>query len=295
MNEKDKKNMYRLFRQHDDAVGSSKATEIALEAFSRSILELKCGPSELESLIVELCEAIKVSEPRIVPLIRIIIEFEREMKEHFGKDADETRQIAARILTGKIHRYHSKVSMVTENGLAYIRDDDTIMVHTASTGVINMFIKSKKELGRRFKLLILKQDFVKTRQLISALSKAEIEHIVVPEYDLSHVIGTANKMFMGGLAVTTDGKVVTAVGTANIVSLCHLNKVPTYLFINTLKFSNHPSNSQRIHKKEETISRDEYTYRLTTFSHDLLDFKLIDHMITEHGETSRNSYSKFFQ
>lgn len=294
MNEKDMKNMYRLFRQHDDAVGSSRATVIALESFYRSIRELKCDASQLKSLIVELCDAIKVSEPRIVPLIRIIMDFEKEMASHYGKEVEEIKQIATDILMGKIDRYNSNVKKVTENGLAYLQDNDTIMVHTASSGVINMFVKAKTELGRQFRLLILKQDLLKTKQLISALTKAEIEHVVVPEYDLSHVIGTANKMFMGGLSVTTDGKIVTAVGTANVVSLCHLNNVPVYMFINTFKFSNHPSTSQRIHKKEETVSKDDYSYRLTTFSHDLVDSKLINHMITEHGEMSQSFYSKFF-
>lgn len=294
MNEKDKQNMYRLFREHDDAVGSSKTTAIALEALSLSIQELKCAPSELKPLIIELCEVMKASEPRIVPLIRIILEFEREMEEHFGKSSEEIKEIAEQILMSKIERYNSNVYMVTQNGLSHIQDNDTIMVHTASTGVTNMFVKAKTEFGKQFRLLILKQDIAKTTQLLSALSKAEIDFTVVPEYDLSHIITSANKMFMGGLAITSDGKIVTATGTANVVSLCHLNGVPIYLFINTLKFSNHPAPSQRIHKKEEAISGGDFTYNLTTFSHDLVDFDLVSHMITECGEMNQAFYSKFF-
>jgi translation initiation factor 2B subunit (eIF-2B alpha/beta/delta family) len=245
-------------------------------------------------LVVELCEAIKASEPRIVPLVRIVEGFEREMEKHFGKSVEEMKKTAIHILMGKIYRYNSDTFKVTENGLAYIENNDTIMVHTASAGVINMLVRAGKDHNKDFRVLVLKQDLIKTKQLIHALGNAEIEHIVVPEYDLSHVIGMANKMFIGGLAVTSDRKVVTAVGTANIVSLCHLNQVPIYLFINTFKFSKVPSSDQRIHKKEEIISKGDYSYQLTTYSHDLVDFELIDHMITEYGEMNRIFYEKFF-
>lgn len=49
-----------------------------------------------------------------------------------------------------------------------------------------------------------------------------------------------NKVFMGALSITEDMKVISAIGSANIVSLCHLSNLPVYLFANTLKFPTGP-------------------------------------------------------
>jgi len=141
-------------------------------------------------------------------------------------------------------------------------------------------------LRKKFQILILKQDFIKTKWLISDFSKAGLDHIVVPEYNLSQYLETANKLFIGAMSVTPDKKVIAAVGTAGIVSLCHLNKIPVYLLINSLKFAHQIFLKQNIHKKEEIKQEDDLTYRLTTYSHDKIDLNLIDHLITEAGEIS---------
>ena len=85
------------------------------------------------------------------------------------------------------------------------------------------------------------------------------------------------------MSITHDKKIVAAIGTANIVSLCHLSRVPIYLFANSLKFSYHPSSSQLIHTKTVTKVQDEVKYVLTTHSHDIVDLELIDYLVSEEG------------
>ena len=97
------------------------------------------------------------------------------------------------------------------------------------------------------------------------------------------------------MSVTPDAKVVTAIGTSNIVSLCHLNKVPVYLFANSLKFSYHPSSHQKIHTKMVAKSHDDVNYTLTTHSHDIVDLKLIDYLITEEGNVDKQTIEKYIQ
>jgi translation initiation factor 2B subunit (eIF-2B alpha/beta/delta family) len=156
-----------------------------------------------------------------------------------------------------------------------------------------MLVRAKEVLKKNFKLIILKQDFVKTKLLVRTLSKAKIDLLVVPEYSLSHYIEKANKLFIGAVSITPDAKVVAAIGTANIVGLCHLNKVPVYLFANSLKFSFHPSSSQRIHTKTVSTSQDDVKYMLTTHSHDIVDLKLVDHLVTEDGKIEKPFMEKY--
>lgn len=295
MKEKDKEILYKLFRDHEDERGSSRMAMLALRSFIESIKDLRCNASEIKELITELCDAIKHTEPRIVPLIHMIKAFETEMAEHYGEDLQKTKSEATRILQEKHDLLKSKVEQVIEHGVNMAEDGDTIVVHTASSDVTNMLVRAKEFLKKSFKLIILKQDFVKTKLLVKTLSKAKIDLLVVPEYSLSHYIEKANKLFIGAVSITPDAKVVAAIGTANIVGLCPINKVPVYLFANSLEFSFHPSSSQRIHTKTIPTSQDDVSYMLTTHSHDIVDLKLVDHLVTEDGKIEKPFMEKYVQ
>ena len=293
MKEKDKEILYKLFRDHEDVRGSSRMAMLAMRSFIESIKDLRCNASEIKELITELCDAIKHTEPRIVPLIHMIKAFETEMAGHYGEDLEKTKNEAIRILQEKHDLLRSKVEQVIEHGVNLVEDGDSIVVHTASSDVTNMLVRAKEVLKKNFKLIILKQDFVKTKLLVRTLSKAKIDLLVVPEYSLSHYIEKANKLFIGAVSITPDAKVVAAIGTANIVGLCHINKVPVYLFANSLKFSFHPSSSQRIHTKTVSTSQDDVKYMLTTHSHDIVDLKLVDHLVTEDGKIEKPFMEKY--
>lgn len=295
MKEKDKQILYKLFRDHEDVLGSSRMAMLALQSFIESIKALKCNASQIKGLIEELCDAVKNTEPRIVPLIHLIKAFETEMHEHFTDDLQQTKDQVIRLLAAKKDLLKSNVEQVIEHGLKLVQDGDNIVVHTASSDITNMLVKAREVLNRNFKLIILKQDFVKTKLLIKTLSRADIEMQVVPEYNLSHYIEGANKLFIGAVSITPDAKIIAAIGTANIVSLSHLNKVPVYLFANSLKFSYHPSSRQRIHTKTVAASQDDIRYTLTTHSHDIVDLKLVDYLVTEEGKIDKPLIEKYLR
>jgi translation initiation factor eIF-2B subunit alpha len=282
--EKDREILFKLFRDHEDVRGSSRMALLALRCLMTSIDELKCKAGSIKVQITELCEAIKHTEPRIVPLIHLIKAFETEMGDRYEDDLQTIKSEALRILKEKHDQLELGIGKVIEHGVSLIKDGDTLIVHTASSDVINMLAMSREVFQKKFTVIILKQDFVKTKLLIKTLSRANIELRVVPEYSLSHYVEQADKLFIGAVSITHDSKIVAAIGTANIVSLCHLSNVPIYLFANSLKFSYHPSSSQRIHTKMVTKSHDDVEYLLTTYSHDIVDLKLIDHLITEEGQ-----------
>ena len=284
MKEEERQNLYKLFRDHEDVMGSSRTTLVALESLINAIKRLKCVDDAFEGLLMELGDVIKNTEPKIVPLIHLIEDFEVEMKSHFGKKFEKIRGLALKLLTEKMTRFQLNMEKVSENGTKHVNDNDFIIVHSPSMVVKNALIVAHADLHKKFQVLILKQDFIKTKQLMSDFSKAGLDHIVIPEYNLSQYLERANKLFIGAMSVTADKKVIAAVGTAGIVSLCHLNEIPVYLLINSLKFAHQILLEQHIHKKEEIIQEDDFIYRLTTHSHDKIDLTLIDHLITEVGE-----------
>lgn len=283
MNEADKTILCRLIRDHEDLVGSSRASMLALQAFKNSIQELKCSPADTRNEYADLADAIKNTRPKIVPLIHLVEEFEREMAPHFSADEEQILSKACEILQAKHDRLKDKVAKIIQLGLDCIDDGDVLVMHTASSDVTKMIALAKEVMDRSVKVIVLKQDFIKTKKLIDILKLAKVELETVPEFSLSHYIGKANKMFTGALSITHDLKIVSAVGTANIASLCHFHKIPVYLFANTLKFSHGLSEDQRIHEKRITTVQDNTSYVLTTYSHDMLDLDMVDFLVTEEG------------
>lgn len=293
MKKSDRENLYKLFRDHGDALGTSRTTILALQAFIESIRELKCQQDEIEGLVMELSDAIKNTEPKIIPLIHMVEKFEADVKDHFGKGLSEFKVAAIRILEEKIEAYKATVDQVVEKGLPFVQDGDVILVHSASTVVSGILARAKEVHNRDFKVLVLKQDLVKTKPLINALRKAQIPYTVVPEYTLDHHIQEATKLFLGAVSVTEDRAAVCAAGTANIVSLCHTNHLPVCLFVSTLKISHQPACNQLIHIKEETRCQNNFTYCITTHSHSLVPLEMIDHFVSELGQMGKHGYSEY--
>ncbi len=295
MKNKDKKILCSLIRDHEDSLGSSRLTMLALKAFIESIKDVRCNIERVRKLYVELAVAIKNTEPKVIPLIHLIEEFEKEMGDEMGDEIDKLKQKAISILESKHEKIKSKIGKVIEHGLNCINEGDVIVVHTASYDLTNMLVIAKEVFQKNFKAIVLKQDFSKTKRLINKLSEAGVEMQVIPEYSLGHYMDQVNKIFIGSLSVTDDMKVVTAVGTANVVSLCHLNQLPVYMLSNTLKFSHRPSSKQKIHIKIEKRNHDNCSYQLVTHSHDMLDLKHVDYLITEHGIQDKSSMKEYLK
>ncbi|BBO74259.1 hypothetical protein DSCW_16760 [Desulfosarcina widdelii] len=292
MKPEDKKILCSLIRDHEDTVGSSRVTMMALEAFVESIRAVRCSMDEARALYIELSEVIKNTEPKVIPLIHLIEEFEEDVRKAGGETIEEVKQRAIGILQAKHAKIETKVHQAIEHGLTCVEEGDTIIVHTLGHDVTNMLKRVRKDLNKNFKVIVLKQDLAKTRRLIKSLSQADIDMEIVPEYGLIHYIEQSNKVFMEALSITEDMKVVCAVGSANILSLCHLNHLPIYLFANTLKFSHRPSSHQQIHRKVVDHTHDDISYQLVTHSHDTVDLRLIDFFVSENGIQDKEAIAR---
>lgn len=275
--------MCSLMRDHEDFVGSSRATMLALQSLITSVNELRCSPGQAPGEFAELAEVIKNTRPKIIPLIHLMEEFEEEMAGRLEGDFEAVRSEAVDILQAKHDKIKDKIGRIMQLGLTCIEAGDVLVLHTASADVTNMIAMANEAMKRKIKVIVLKQDFVKTKKLLTILEKARVELETVPEFSLSHYIGQANKMFTGALSITHDRKAVSAVGTANIASLCHFHNIPVYMFANTLKFSHGLSEDQRIHEKRVAQVEKDTNYVLTTYSHDMVDLGMVDFLVTEEG------------
>ena len=293
MREEDRQNLFKIFRDHGDVLGAHGTTLVALESFIRSINDLKCSAEQLESLVAELVQSIKDTEPQITPLVHLIEQFEAEMAGQFSADVKATKEKIIAVLNTKIDRLQTIGEKITASGLKCIDRYDVIIVYSTSASIRDTLIKARK-IGKPFEVLILKQDFTKTRKLIWTASGEDIDHEVIPEYNLSNFITKANKFFLGTMSITPDRKAVCPLGAAEVVSLCHLNKIPIYLFANSLKFSHKLSSAHRIHAKQENRREGHTSYSMTIHSHCLVDLDHVDFIVREDGIIPRAEFKERF-
>lgn len=292
MNQTSKENMYKLLRELGDVKGTARVTILCLNAFIDSIRQLKCSRGEFDDLYKELVETIKKSKPNIIPLIHLMEYFELDMERSLkpGMTIEEVKKLAIQFINDRIRQFERNASRVTENGLAYVGNGDVIVVHSASAVVTNILVGAKEKLNRKFKVIILDLYPERTRQTAEVLRKADIDHTIIPNHNLSHHIEKATKMFVGAMTITKDRKIVAPVGTAGTVSLCRLNGVKVHLFANTLHYSHRNFVEQNIFQVEEVTRFGNNDLSMTTHSHDLVSLNFIDHIIAEIGEVSYEGY-----
>lgn len=295
MQTKDQEILYQLIRDHADVIGVSQTSLLALELIITSIRQLKGSSITIREQILGLIKTIEDSKPRIVPLINIISLCEKEirsLKNIETANTEEVKQVVTKAIEKQIEHLNRNIQRVVEFGVECIHDGDFILVHSVSAPVKRIIPEAKRR-GKKFKVLILRQDLRKTKQVMRILDKEDVEYIVVPEYGLSHFLDKVNKLFIGAVAITADNKVITSAGTSNIVSIAHLHKLPVYLFAISLKLSVKKSIYQNIHQKVEKRHHDDVEYMFVSHSHSIVDLELVDHLIIEDGEIDLKDISSY--
>lgn len=276
--------LYRLIRDYMHAMGASRTTLVALQSYMDSIRRLRCTEAEFKPALFELDEVICNTEPKVIPLVHLIREFEAEMQPHFDSGLDHAKAAATRILAGKIEQFEDVTERLTAHCVERIADGDFIVTHSPTGYIRDALVRAHGDLGRRFKVLVLKQESLRSKQLVEALEQRQVEHLVIPEQHLSHYLEVVNKLFIGAVSVSADRKAITGIGTANAVGVCYAHRIPVYLFLETIKFAHTPLPNQRIYREQQATVEADFTFRMTTFSHDFVDLAMIGHVVTEEGE-----------
>ena len=295
MSTKDQIVLDSLFRDIVKFYSSSQTSLVTLQAIIEAVRDLECDESTYGVQIKEVCSIIANSQPRMFPIDNLIILFEKEMesKDYFrDKDFATMKTATIEILEDLIKRLEYDMSILANEGLEHIEDGDFIILHAVEEPV-ELLLPEAKRMGKEFKVLILRQDEVKTQQVIQIMEQNGIEYTVIPEWDLIHFFDRVNKLFIGAYAVTTDGKFVSDSGTSNIVSECHIHNLPVYLFSPVLEITPTISENQNIYLKEESQNIGQLDYTLISHSSDIVSLDLVDHLITDKGEIDKDKIAEY--
>ena len=295
MSTKDQMVLDTLFRDIVKFYSSSQTSLITLRAITEAIRDLKCDSDMFDAQLKEVCSIITNSQPRMFPIDNLIILFEKELdiQEYFkDKDIDTKKTATIQIIDDLIKRLEYDMSLLAKQGLNYIEDGDFIILHAVEEPV-ELLMPEAKRMGKEFEVLILRQDAIKTKQVIKIMEQNSIKYTVIPEWDLIHYFDKVNKLFIGAYAITADGKFVSDSGTSNIVSECHIHNLPTYLFAPILEITSTFSRNQNIYLKEESENVGGLDYTLISHSSDIVSLDLVDHIITDKGEIERDKLAEY--
>jgi translation initiation factor 2B subunit (eIF-2B alpha/beta/delta family) len=284
-----------LFRDIVKFYSSSQTSIITLNAITAAITELECPTEDFKMELTTVCDIIKNSRPRMFPIDNLIVLLEKELQENnyfSDKDIDARKTAVTKIIESLEERLNDDMNELANQGVKHIEDGDHIILHSVEEGA-ELLLPEAKRMGKNFEVLILRQDLVKTKQVINILDTAGIKYTVVPEWDLIHFFDKVNKLFIGAYALTVDGKFVSDSGTSNIVSECHIHKLPVYLFAPTLEITNTFSRDQNIYLKDESVNESGSDYNLISHSSDIVSLDLVDHIITEHGAIDKSKLADY--
>ena len=279
-----------LFRDIIKFYSSSKTSVITLRALINAVKLLECKDDMFRVQVMEVCKIITNSQPRMFPIDNLIILFEHELeKNEFFEDKDISIKKSAtiEILEDLIIRLNYDMKELANQGLGHITDGDFIVLHAAEEPV-ELLLPEAKNMGREFEVLILRQEPVKTNRVIKIMEQNQIKFTVIPEWDLIHHFDKVTKLFIGAYAITADGKFVSDSGTSNIVSECHIHKLPIYLFAPILEITPTISGDQNIYLKEEPQYASGVDYTLISHSCDIVNLEFVNHIITDQGEINKD-------
>ena len=283
----------KLFRDLIRVYSTSATSMIGLDAIKMAITELACDEAGLADEINKLSDSIKKTQPRMFPLDNLMLILDREVQSLLNANQLTKKSIINLIDDFKL-RLDSDLDSLIQKSLEWIEDGDFIVIHSIEENIENL-IPEASQRGKNFKILVLKQDIITTGKILKILMENNIDFEVIPEYDLVHYFGEITKLFIGTQALTNDNYIVCDSGTSNIVSECHIHKVPICLFLKSLKFSHYPASDQNIRKNSYKDEYDGVEYNYSIHSNDVIKLDLIDHIITEKGEVSINDISSIHE
>ena len=276
----------KLFRDLSRVYSTSATSMIGLDSVKVAIEELVCNDSDLATEIKKLSDAIKNTQPRMFPLDNLMLILDKKIQT-LNDEKQLTKGSIDKILNTFRICMQSDLDALVENGAGWIKDDDFIVIHSIEENIEHLIPEAKKR-GVNFKILVLKQDIITTGKILNILNNNQIKYEVIPEYDLVHYFDKITKLFIGTQALTNDNYLICDPGTSNVVSECHIHNIPIVLFLKTLKLSHYPVTDQNIRKNSFQDEHDGIEYTFSIHSNDIIKLELINHIITEKGEITKD-------
>lgn len=242
---------------------------------------------ETLEMLKEHADRLKASVSNPVPLTAGTDLFKQyfalALKEH-DESFDAVRQHLARNDRLFVERAAAARVGVVEAGWRFVGEAKCVLTHGASRSVTALLRRAAEGLGPAFRVVYVRDE---TRPcdgdaIVAQLRRLSIPVAEIPGSAVAHVMGllrSVHMVFVGAEAITSNGGIISRIGTLQIAQLASKARIPFYVAAETHKFSRklpldqrdlgfeqrvlNFSNDAAIEQPQDAV---DYTVRLASFS-----------------------------
>lgn len=136
-----------------------------------------------------------------------------------------------------VQRAKESRKKTAEYGLPFIKDDDTILVHSYSRAVYQLLHKAKTERYIRFRVIVTEaRPTGQGHTMAKLLREADIPVEVIVDSAVGYVIHKVDKILVGAEGVAESGGIINHIGSYQIGCLAKINNKPFYVATESHKF-----------------------------------------------------------
>lgn len=136
-----------------------------------------------------------------------------------------------------VQRAKESREKLAEFGVPFIKDDDTILVHSFSRVVFQLLQKARSEKLLRFKVIVTEaRPSEKGYHMAKLLREADIPVEVIVDSAVGYVLHKIDKVLVGAEGVAESGGIINHIGSYQIGCLAKANNKPFYVVTESHKF-----------------------------------------------------------
>lgn len=136
-----------------------------------------------------------------------------------------------------VQRAKESRSKLAEFGIPFIKDDDTILVHSYSRVVFQLLLRARRERFTRFRVIVTEsRPTGKGHHMRKLLQQADIPVELIVDNAVGYVIHKVDKVLVGAEGVAESGGIINHIGLYQIGCLAKANNKPFYVVTESHKF-----------------------------------------------------------
>lgn len=292
----------KLFREIEIDIGSTDLCIMTLEALRNAIEDLRGQDlHHFFEQLNDLTEGIEGTKPKYAIIIDSFYDVLRLACE---EDVRSEKTVCKLKKKKFLKRLDKLIKEKKKDKRAVIKqssnislDGKTILLYNHSRTIEAALLAARRR-REHFNVIVAEQDPDKTGEIIHFLYLQRIPFRVIPSYMVSHMESDIDMIFLSALTLKSTMDLVMDTGTKAIVSQFHINKIPIYAFLSTSKFSlwkaaKRMNVYKHVHRRKHHMKS--LDFERIKFSHDRVELKLVNKVVTEKGIYTPKQVEKLFK
>ena len=185
--------------------------------------------SEIESRFKVIRNKLHDLKPTMATINNTSLIIEKELELNKEKSVNEISHIISEVADSIISYSFDSVKKVGDIGAAYIKDNDTILMHSYSSTLMEVFIRAAKQ-GKKFKVICTEsRPLRESRNAVNILQELDVETKFISDASVYEFLHLADYVLMGADSLSADGSVANKMGTAQIAKLASFCRIPVFI------------------------------------------------------------------